>query len=160
MPYPDKKVFLSFFWAVYNMWNSSLSVYFEDQCLILLYKVLNKPGRFTYHKTEICNYSNNLLFRMRKCCPPGEDRKLWLDDLDPDDDEQQGADDEDNELQQSLQESVGKTIFTLHNLPQCVQQHGQGKLRVAFRIKARRKSWFNSVCAVVFYTLKSKLSCD
>lgn len=48
-----------------------------------------------------------------------------------DDDEQQGADDEDNELQQSLQDSIGETIFTLQDLPQCIQQHGQGKLRVA-----------------------------
>lgn len=39
---------------------------------------------------------------MGKCGLPGEDRKLGLDDLDPDDDEQQGADDKDNELQQGL----------------------------------------------------------
>lgn len=67
---------------------------------------------------------------MGQCCLPGEDRELGLDDLDPDDDKQQGADDEDDELQQSLQDSIGETVFTLQDLPQCVQQHGQGKLRV------------------------------
>lgn len=35
-------------------------------------------------------------------CVPGEDRKLGLDDLDPDDDEQQGADDKDDQFQQRL----------------------------------------------------------
>lgn len=51
---------------------------------------------------------------------PGEDRKLGLNDLNPDDDKQQGADDEDNELQQSLQHGIGETVFTLQDLPQCV----------------------------------------
>ena len=46
-------------------------------------------------------------------CLPGEDGKLWLDDLDPDDDEEQGADDENDELQQSLEDSVGEASFTL-----------------------------------------------
>lgn len=36
---------------------------------------------------------------MEKLYLPCEDRKLRLDDLDPDDDKQQGADDEDYELQ-------------------------------------------------------------
>lgn len=68
-----------------------------------------------------------------RCCLPGEDRKLGLDDLYPDDDEQQGADDQDDELQQSLEDSVGETIFTLQDLAQCVQQHGQGELKGAGR---------------------------
>lgn len=63
-------------------------------------------------------------------CLPGEDRKLWLDDLDPDDDEEQGADDENDELQQSLEDSVGEASFTLQDLAQRVQQRGQCELRV------------------------------
>lgn len=61
---------------------------------------------------------------------PGEDRKLRLDDLNPYDDKQQGADDEDNELQQCLQDSTRESIFTLQDLPQSVQQHGQCELQV------------------------------
>lgn len=49
-------------------------------------------------------------------CLPGEDRKLRLDDLDPDDDEQQGANDKNNELQQSLEDSVGEASFALQDL--------------------------------------------
>lgn len=49
-------------------------------------------------------------------CLPGEDRKLWLDDLDSDDDEEKGADDENDELQQSLEDSVGEASFTLQDL--------------------------------------------
>lgn len=64
-------------------------------------------------------------------CPPGEDRQLRLDDLDPDDDEQQGADDQDDELEQSLQDGVGEAVFALQDLPQRVQQHGQRELRAA-----------------------------
>lgn len=51
-------------------------------------------------------------------CLPGEDRKLWLDDLDPDDDKEQGADNENDELQQSLEDSVGEASFTLQDLAQ------------------------------------------
>ena len=51
--------------------------------------------------------------------------------MDSDDDQQQGADDEDNELQESLEDSIGETVLTLQDLAQCVQQHGQGKLRIA-----------------------------
>lgn len=60
---------------------------------------------------------------------PGEDGQLWLDDLHPDDDEQQGADDQDDELQQSLQDSIREAAFPLQEAPQRVQQHGQGELR-------------------------------
>lgn len=59
---------------------------------------------------------------------PGEDGKLGLDDLDPDDDEQQRANDEDDELQQRLEDSVGEAVFTPQDLKNRVQQHGQGKL--------------------------------
>lgn len=48
--------------------------------------------------------------------PPGKDRKLWLDDLNPDDDEEQSADDENDELQESLEQSVWETSFTLQDL--------------------------------------------
>lgn len=66
----------------------------------------------------------------RGSCLPGEDGKLRLDDLDPDDDEEQGADDEDDELHQRLEDSVGEPSFALQDLAQRFQQRGQSKLGV------------------------------
>lgn len=76
---------------------------------------------------------------------PGEDRQLGLDDLDPDDDEQQGADDEDDELQQSLQDCVRETVFTLQDLSHSVQHHGQSKLWMAKRRNNRSQVNFKVI---------------
>lgn len=66
----------------------------------------------------------------RESCLPGEDGELRLDDLDPDDDEEQGADDENDELHQRLEDSVGEPRFALQDLAQRLQQRGQRKLGV------------------------------
>lgn len=79
---------------------------------------------------------------INQICLPCEDRKLGLDDLNPDDDEQQGANNEDDELQQGLQDSIGETVFTLQDLPQCVEQQGQGELRAAWQ-EGKRNSQLN-----------------
>lgn len=66
----------------------------------------------------------------RESCLPGEDGELRLDDLDPDDDEEQGADGENDELHQRLEDSVGEPCFALQDLAQRLQQRGQRKLGV------------------------------
>lgn len=70
--------------------------------------------------------------------------------MDPDDNKQQGADDEDNELQQRLKDGIGETVFTLQDLPQRVQQHGQGKLRVAAAEKDRKERSYYGVKGFYF----------
>lgn len=62
-----------------------------------------------------------------------------MDDLYPDDDQQQGADDEDYELEECLQDDVGETIFTPQHLEESIQQHGQCELReVGGRLRDRQ----------------------
>lgn len=50
--------------------------------------------------------------------------------MDPDDDEKQGADGENDELHQSLEDSVGEPSFAPQDLAQRFQQRGQRKLGV------------------------------
>lgn len=80
---------------------------------------------------------------------PGEDGKLGLDDLDPDDDEQKGADDQHDELQKHLKDGVGEPVFTQQDLPQCVQQQWEGKLG-AHRDRTWRDCFVKSIKSKVY----------
>ena len=89
-------------------------------------------GRFT---TPHCPAHGDPLCippQRRRACrrrdPPGEDGELGLDDLDADDHQQQGADHEDHELEESLQDSVGEAGFIPKHLEEGVPQHGQREL--------------------------------
>lgn len=60
---------------------------------------------------------------------PGENGQLRLDDLHPDDDQQQGADDEHDELQQRLQQGQGEAVLALDDVAERLQEQRQRELR-------------------------------
>lgn len=52
------------------------------------------------------------MYRGLRVILPGKHWQLRLNDLHPDDDHQKCTDDQDNELQKSLEDSVGETAFS------------------------------------------------